>query len=301
MAALLWAQQFKFDLDHLASKANNTVDVSLNKDMLQFAGKFLSSKDPDEAKARALIAGLEGIYIKSFEFAKDGAWTQADLDQVRGQLKAPQWGRIVGVKSTEDQENVEVFVRNEAGKVTGIAILATEPREFTVANIVGNISLESLADLGGQFGTAEAEELPNPIRQEERTDSVGEDHDRCADRPFSHRDHREQRRRFVALDPCAALLIAGQRKDADHRHVARILVEHQRELAVRRDHDLARPPSHLYQRSEFARLHVEHGDAVGIRVSDHQERRRRLPGPLSATAISPGAWPARRVSATSVR
>ncbi len=162
MAALLWAQQFKFNLDHLASKASNTVDVSLNKDMLQFAGKFLSSKDPDEAKARALIAGLEGIYIKSFEFDKDGAWTQADLDQVRGQLKTPQWGRIVGVKSTEDQENVEVFVRNEAGKVTGIAILATDPREFTVANIVGNVSLDSLADLGGQFGLPKLKTTPQP-------------------------------------------------------------------------------------------------------------------------------------------
>lgn len=159
MAALLWAQQFKFNLDHLAAKASNATDVSLNKDMLQFAGKFLSSKSPDEAKAKSLIGGLEGIYIKSFEFDKDGAWTQADLDQVRNQLKAPEWGRIIGVKSTGDSENVEVWVRNESGKVSGIAILATDPREFTVANIVGNISLDSLADLGGQFGLPK---LKNP-------------------------------------------------------------------------------------------------------------------------------------------
>ena len=152
IAALLWAQQFKFNLDHLAAKASNAVDVSLNKDMLQFAGKFLSSKDPDEAKAKNLIGGLDGIYIKAFEFSKDGAWTQADLEQVRSQLKAPEWGRILGVKASEDNENVEVYVRMEAGKVSGIAVLATESRGFTVANIVGNISLESLADLGGQFG-----------------------------------------------------------------------------------------------------------------------------------------------------
>jgi len=162
MAALLWAQQFKFNLDHLASKASDSVDVSLNKDMLQFAGKFLSGKDPDEAKAKALIGGLEGIYIKSFEFNKDGAWSQADLDQVRNQLRAPEWGRIVGVKSTEENENVEVWVRNEAGKVSGIAILATDPRSFTVANIVGNVSLDSLADLGGQFGLPKVKAAPTP-------------------------------------------------------------------------------------------------------------------------------------------
>jgi hypothetical protein len=157
---LLWSQQFKFNLDHLAAKASNAVDVSLNKDMLQFAGRFLSSRDPDENKAKSLIAGLDGVYIKSFEFDHDGAWSQADLDQVRNQLKTPEWGRIVGVKSAEDGENAEVWVRTENGKVSGIAILATEPREFTVVNIVGNISLDSLSDLGGQFGIPKLRQVP---------------------------------------------------------------------------------------------------------------------------------------------
>ena len=160
MAALLWAQQFKFNLDHLAAKASSKVDLSLNKDMLQFAGKFLSSKDPDEAKAKSLINGLEGIYIRSFEFAKEGAWSQGDLDQVRNQLRTPEWNRIAGVQSAEDKENVEVFVRTESGKVTGIAVLATEPLGFTVANVVGNISLDSLADLGGQFGLPRMKSAP---------------------------------------------------------------------------------------------------------------------------------------------
>ena len=98
VGAILWAQQFKFNLDHLAAKAADSVDVSLNSDMLQFAGKFLNGKNPDEAKAKKLIGGLEGIYVKSFEFKNDGAWSQADVDQVRNQLKAPEWSRIVGEK-----------------------------------------------------------------------------------------------------------------------------------------------------------------------------------------------------------
>ena len=47
-------------------------DVSLNSNMLQFAAKFLDAKDPDEAKVKNLIVGIEGIYIRSFEFKKDG-------------------------------------------------------------------------------------------------------------------------------------------------------------------------------------------------------------------------------------
>ena len=155
LAATLWAQQFQFNLEHLESKASDRFDVSLNTSMLQFAGKFLSGKDPDEAKVKKLIGGIEGIYIKSFEFKNDGAYAQADLDKVRNQLKAPEWSRIVGIKSGGESENIEVWVRNEKGKVSGVAILASEPRQLTVCNLVGNIDLDSLADLGGHFG------LPN--------------------------------------------------------------------------------------------------------------------------------------------
>jgi hypothetical protein len=152
LAATLWAQQFQFNLDHLSKKASGSFDVSLDSNMLQFAARYLGGKDPDEAKVKKLIVGIEGIYIKSFEFKKEGSYAAADLDKVRNQLRAPEWSRIVGVMSGGESENIEVWVRNEKGKVTGIAILASEPRELTVCNLVGNIDLESLSDLGGHFG-----------------------------------------------------------------------------------------------------------------------------------------------------
>jgi hypothetical protein len=160
LAATLWAQQFQFNLEHLASKASGSFDVSLNTSMLQFAAKFLDGKDPDEAKVKKLIVGIEGIYIKSFDFNKDGAYVPADLERVRTQLKAPQWSRIVGIKSGGESENIEVWARNEKGKVTGVAILASEPRQLTVCNLVGNIDLDSLADLGGHFGLPNLPKVP---------------------------------------------------------------------------------------------------------------------------------------------
>src|SRR5450755_2766861 len=93
LAATVWAQQFKFNLDYLSSKASNSFDVSLSTSMLQFAAKFLDGKDPDEARVKKLIVGIEGIYIKSFEFNKEGAYLPADVDKVRDQLKAPEWSR----------------------------------------------------------------------------------------------------------------------------------------------------------------------------------------------------------------
>jgi hypothetical protein len=153
----LAAQQFKFDFGHLEAKSSNVLDLSLNGSTLQFAAKFLDSKDPDEAKVKKLIAALDGIYIKSFEFKKEGAWTQSDLDQVRGQLRAPEWSRIVGVKSAEEGETAEVFVRTENKKITGVAILAGEATNLTVVNIVGPVDLDSLAELSGHLGIPKLE------------------------------------------------------------------------------------------------------------------------------------------------
>ncbi len=150
-ATLLEAQQFQFNLDRLAEKASSTVDLSLNGSTLQFAAKFLDSKDPDQNKVRKLIAGLEGIYVKSFEFQKAGDWAPADLEAIRKQLKAPEWSRIVGVKSTTDGETAEIYLRNENGKLTGVAILVADPKELTVVNIAGPVDLDSLAELGGHF------------------------------------------------------------------------------------------------------------------------------------------------------
>ncbi len=152
IALPLPAQQFKFNLQHLEAKAADTVDVSLNGATLQFAAKFLDAKDPDEAKVKKLIAGLEGIYIRAFEFKNEGAWSQNDLNQVRDQLRAPEWSRIVGIKSAEEGETAEVYIRNENKKVTGLAILAAEPKGLTVVNIVGPVDLDSIAELSGHLG-----------------------------------------------------------------------------------------------------------------------------------------------------
>ena len=165
-ALALSAQQLQLNFGQLAAKASDSVDLSLNGATLQFAARFLDDKDGDEARVKKLISGLEGIYVRSFEFNKDGVWTQADLDAVRNQLRAPAWSRIVGYKSHGDNETSEVYVRYENKKITGIAILAVEPREFTVVNIAGPVDLDSLADLSGHFGVPKLERKPTEKKQE---------------------------------------------------------------------------------------------------------------------------------------
>ena len=83
--------QLKINLDSLAAKATESVDVSLDGNLLQLAAKFLSADKSENAKAKELISKLKGIYVRSFQFEKNGQYSQADLDPIRTQLQAPGW------------------------------------------------------------------------------------------------------------------------------------------------------------------------------------------------------------------
>lgn len=139
-------------LDKLASRAAQTVEVSLDERLLRIAAKFLRSEDPDEAKIKELVSGLKGVYVRVFEFENPGEYLTSDLEAVRAQLQVPGWTKIVGVRSKRDGENVDVYLKYQGDNVLGLVILAAEPKELTVVNIVGPIDLEKLSQLEGQFG-----------------------------------------------------------------------------------------------------------------------------------------------------
>jgi hypothetical protein len=151
------AQNVKWNYDRIAAKASDTVDVSLSGSLLKLATKFLSDDDKDEAQVKKVVGGLKAIYVKSFEFKKAGDYTPADVESFRAPLHAPDWERIVGIHSTEDGESVEVYIKNEGKGIGGLAIIAAEPKELTLVNIVGPIDLDSLSELGGHFGIPEVE------------------------------------------------------------------------------------------------------------------------------------------------
>ena len=152
--APLGAQGIKLpsNLDRLAAKATDVVDVTMDANLLQLAARFLSDKDTDEAQVKKLIGGLRGIYVRSFEFEKPGEYQDSDVEPVRAQLHTPAWSRIVGVRSQKSGDNSEVYLKTENGKIGGLAILVTEPKQLTIVSIDGTIDPDQLHELGGHFG-----------------------------------------------------------------------------------------------------------------------------------------------------
>jgi hypothetical protein len=154
-------------LEKLAAAASDTVDVSLDTGLLALAAKFIGEKDAEEASVKAMLTGLKGVYVRSYEFGADGAFGPADVEMVRRQLAAPGWSRMAGVRSKRDHADVDVYLWLDGDRIGGLGILATEPRRFTVVNIVGSIDLDQLRGLEG-FG------LPR-LDLERGSDKAGKD------------------------------------------------------------------------------------------------------------------------------
>lgn len=139
----------------LANKASESVTVTLDSQLLGLGCRFLNAAEPDEAAAKKVCTSLTGIYVRKFSFDSDYAYPKADIDGIRRQLSAPGWSRIVEARSRKEQTDVDVYLLIEGDKARGLAVIASEPREFAIVNIVGSIDLEQLHDLEGQFGVPE--------------------------------------------------------------------------------------------------------------------------------------------------
>jgi hypothetical protein len=163
------AQEFKMpDFEKLSAHAKETVDVTLDQSMLQLASGFLSKDDPDEAQVKKLVSKLKGVYVRSFEFEKEGEYSPSEVEAIRSQLKKPNWSRIVGVKSIKG-ENTEVYLLKDGDQLGGLVVLDAEPKEFTIVHIDGPINPEDLSRLGGHLG------IPDIAKDPKKSKSTKED------------------------------------------------------------------------------------------------------------------------------
>ena len=141
----------------LADKASETVTVTLDANLLGMAARFLSNEDPEQAKAKKLVQ-LPDRHLRAALHVRH----RLRLSQGRHRWRAPAV-ECAGLephrraRSKKENTDVDVFVLIDGDKAQGLAIIASEPREFTIVNIVGNIDLEQLHDLEGNFGVPELE------------------------------------------------------------------------------------------------------------------------------------------------
>jgi hypothetical protein len=144
----------------LASRASNVTEVTLGKDMLAFAANFMDGKnkaassqqrDYDQAAVSHLVQGLDGIYVRDYEFDKEGQYSMDDVEKLRQAFETPEWTPIVRTRERNDTEITDVLMKQVNGETRGMFVLTAEPKELCIVLILGPINMDQLGMLKG-FG-----------------------------------------------------------------------------------------------------------------------------------------------------
>ena len=144
-------------LDRFEAEASGSVEITVDERVLRLAAGALSDKKPDERAVKALIGGLKGVYVRAFEFDREGVYQPAEVEALRARFRTPEWSRIVGVRSRKYGDNVDVFLSSASEQLKGIAVVVAAPRELVYVHVSGDIDLERLRELEGRFNVPKLE------------------------------------------------------------------------------------------------------------------------------------------------
>ena len=155
----------------LAARAANVTEVTLGKNMLGFAAKFMDGKDKNQAAAQQLVEGLDGIYVRDYEFDKEGEYSMDEIDRLRQTFETPEWSPLVHTRESKGRETTDVMVKLVNGEPRGMFILSAEPKELSIVLILGPIHMDQLGMLKGIGGLGALGDIDKNMKDKEKDKS----------------------------------------------------------------------------------------------------------------------------------
>jgi hypothetical protein len=162
----------------LAARASDVTEVTLGKDMLGFAAKFMDKNDKDQAAVKQLIEGLDGIYVRDYEFDKEGQYSMDDVAKVRQAFGGPEWSPLVHTREHNGAETTDVLMKMVNGEPQGIFVLDAEAKELTIVLILGPIRMDQLSELQGLSGLSKLGNVDLGQKSKATKDNKGEKGDK---------------------------------------------------------------------------------------------------------------------------
>jgi hypothetical protein len=149
-------QKLELKLDSVAAQASEKAEVDLDEAAL---GAALNAAPPEalqsipmigklnlKGNVKDLLAGIKGVHVRNYEFAKPGAYSDKDLEPLRSQVGSGSgWSRIINVKDKD--ESVEIYLMLQGDELRGFLMMACEPKELAVVHIVGSVPAEAIKEL----------------------------------------------------------------------------------------------------------------------------------------------------------
>ena len=138
----------------LAERASHVDEITLDKKMLSFAANFMNGKNTqpganpldnrDKEDTQKLIEGLEGIYVREYEFEKEGQFSADEVEQLRKYFETSEWSPLVKDRDSKTGESNDVMVKLVNGESQGLFVLDVERKEVSIVLILGPVHMQDL-------------------------------------------------------------------------------------------------------------------------------------------------------------
>ena len=140
--------------DVLRQMATSKTEFTLDHSMLVFAAKI----GPDNEDLKRVIAGVSGISVHEYRFAKPWIYDPDVLDSVKDEYHGAGWKQLVNNHDKSGGPGMtDVWVRFENNAISNVAMLFARPTEVDYVVVTGSISPLDLSHLGGHFGIPKIE------------------------------------------------------------------------------------------------------------------------------------------------
>ena len=139
----------------LAERAEHVTEVTLDKNMLALAGKFMGADkddDSDDKAVKAMIQGLKGVYVREYEFKESNAYSADELEGLRKYMAGASWSPMVHERTKGSKEGTDVYLKMVDGQIQGLFVLDAEDKELSLVLILGPIDMNEIGKMGGKFG-----------------------------------------------------------------------------------------------------------------------------------------------------
>lgn len=115
--------------------------LSLGPLPLKLAGWVVDRHEPE---LRPLLDDLRGVRVYTFELARPVDGLVDAIEKLKTDLLAEGWVSVITVR--EDAEVLSVLLRpGERGGNRGLTVIAQEPDEVVLVNLIGNVRLDLFA------------------------------------------------------------------------------------------------------------------------------------------------------------
>ncbi len=136
---------FAFDeLESLMSDSTS-IEINLHGPLLRLVAAATRRDDPEFSE---VIANLEAVRVRIAPVEDlDLPKIRAGLERASGWLEENHWQTIF--RSRDTNEDISIYLREAAGEISGIAVLAIDmDGEAALINVVGRMNIDQIGRLG---------------------------------------------------------------------------------------------------------------------------------------------------------